>query len=280
VRTDIYLVSPSFFATMGIPFLAGENFRTGQAGGVRPAIVNDAFARAAFRDGSPVGRRVLGDGKALDVVGVVATAKSRSIGEAARPCIYLPMMSEYSAREIPRGITLVVQTKGAPMTAAGAVRDAITSVDRSLAVFDVRTMDAHLRDALIVPRLMSSLSAIAATIGLAVATIGLYGVISFAIERRRRELGIRLAIGARPGAILAMVLKQGAALAAIGTAMGVLLSWGVMRFAASLLYVISPADPLTFVAVPVVLMAVSLLACVPPARSAARVDPVDVLRSE
>jgi predicted permease len=280
VRADIYAVGPKFFTTMGISFLGGEDFRFDQAVARRPAIVNDAFARAAFPNRSPIGRRVLGDGRALDIVGLVATAKSRTIGEAPRPSIYLPILHEYSAADTPRGVTLVVKTRDAAAAYAGPLREAIRSADRSLAIFDVRTMDSHLSDALIVPRLAGALSAVAGCIGVVIAIIGVYGVISFAVIRRRRELGIRLAIGARPGQILVMILKQGIALAFVGTAVGFLASLGLTRFASSLLYGVSPTDPLTFVVVPSCLIAVALVACVLPARAAARLDPVEVLRSE
>jgi predicted permease len=280
VRADIYAVGPKFFTTMGISFLGGEDFRFDQAVARRPAIVNDAFARAAFPNRSPIGRRVLGDGRALDIVGLVATAKSRTIGEDPRPSIYLSILHEYSAADTPRGVTLVVKTRDAAAAYAGPLREAIRSADRSLAIFDVRTMDSHLSDALIVPRLAGALSAVAGCIGVVIAIIGVYGVISFAVIRRRRELGIRLAIGARPGQILVMILKQGIALAFVGTAVGFLASLGLTRFASSLLYGVSPTDPLTFVVVPSCLIAVALVACVLPARAAARLDPVDVLRSE
>jgi ABC-type antimicrobial peptide transport system permease subunit len=121
---------------------------------------------------------------------------------------------------------------------------------------------------------------VAGCIGLAIATIGVYGVISFAVARRRRELGIRLAIGARPREILTMILRQGIALTLVGTGLGCLVALSVTRFAASVLYGVNPTDPLTFVVVPVFLMAVALLACLVPARAAARLDPADVLRSE
>jgi predicted permease len=280
VRTDIYAVGPNFFSTMGIPLLAGEDFRDGGTRGSRPAIVNDAFARAAFAGESPIGRRVLGDGKALDIVGVVATAKSRSIGEAPRPIIYLPILSEYSASEMPRGVTLVVKTRDAAQASAGPLREVIRSLDPSLAVFDIRTMESHARDALIVPRLTWTLSAVGGLIGLVVATIGVYGVISFAVARRRRELGIRLAIGARPAEILTMILRSGATLALAGTVFGLLLAAAVTRFTTSLLYGVSPADPVTFIAVPAFLLTVTIIACVVPARAAARLDPVEVLRNE
>ena len=280
IRSDIYAVGPQFFATMGIPLLAGDNFPFEPTSSFRPAIVNEAFARAAFPSQSPVGRRVLGDGKALDIVGLVSTAKSRTIGEAPRPIIYLPILSEYSARETPRGVTLIAKTRDNAAGSTDELRDAIRKVDPSLAVFDVRTMEHHVRDALIVPRLASTLSAVAGIIGLVIATIGIYGVIAFAVALRRRELGIRLAIGAQPRDILGMVLRNGVAIASVGIALGVLISFGVTRFAASLLYGVTPGDPVTFVGVPLFLLLVAVVASLVPARAAAHLDPVDVLRSE
>jgi putative ABC transport system permease protein len=279
VRTDIYAVGPKFFETMGMPFLAGEDFRSDEAASRRSAIVNEAFARAAFAEQTPLGRRVLGDGKALDIIGLVATAKSRSIGEAPRPAIYVPILNEYAARDTLRGVTLVAKT-GMSDASIAPLREAIHSVDRSLAVFDVRSMDRHVRDALILPRVTWAVSAVAGVIGLMIATIGVYGVISFAVVTRRRELGIRLAVGARPRAIVAYILRHGAVLAAIGTGLGALVAFGVTRFVASLLYGVSPADPLTFVVAPVFVIIVALIACALPARAAAQVDPVEVLRSE
>jgi predicted permease len=280
VRTDIYAVGPHFFATMGIPLLAGEDFRVdGQPIG-RPAIVNDAFARAAFPNQSPIGRRVLGDGKALDIVGLVATAKSRTVGEPPRPTIYLPILSEFSAADAPRGVTLVAKTKDAAATQVGPLREMIRRADPSLAIFDVRTMENHLAEALIVPRLAWALAAVAGGIGLMIAVVGLYGVISFGVVRRRRELSIRLALGARRREILMMVLKQGLTLALVGTAAGVLAALGVTRFGASLLYGVNPTDALTFVVVPLFLVAVAVASCMLPARVASRVDPAEVLRGE
>jgi predicted permease len=279
VRTDIYAIGPNFFETMGVRFLTGEDFRLDETGSRRPAIVNEAFARAAFGDQSPLGRRVLGDGKALDIIGVVATAKSRSIGEAPRPAIYLSILTEYAARDALRGVTLVAKTHTID-AAIAPLREAIHSVDRSLAVFDVRPMDRHVRDALIMPRVTSAVSAVAGVIGLLIATIGVYGVISFAVITRRRELGIRLAVGARPRAIVAYVLRHGAILAVIGAGLGTLVAFGVTRFVASLLYGVNPADPLTFVVAPAFVIVLALIACALPARAAGRVDPVEVLRTE
>ncbi len=280
VGADIYGVGPQFFETMGIAFLAGEDFRLVGTATTRRAIVNDAFARAVFPGESPIGRRVAGDGKMLEIVGLVATAKSRTIGEAPRPSIYLPILTEYSAGQSLRGVTLVAQTTAAAASFAGPMRDAIRRSDPSLAVFDVKTIETHLSDALLVPRLAGILSATAGSIGLVIATIGVYGVITFGVARRRREIGIRLAVGAKPREVRTMILKQGITLALVGGVLGVLAALGVSRFAASLLYGVNPRDAVTFVSVPVLLTSVAWLACLLPARAAARMNPVDVLRSE
>jgi ABC-type antimicrobial peptide transport system permease subunit len=213
-------------------------------------------------------------------VGVVATAKSRTIGEDPRPTIFLPILTEYSAAETPRGVTLVVKTKGPAASYAGQLRDGLRAADPSLAIFEVRTMESHLREALIVPRLAWVLSAVAGCIGFLIAVVGLYGVVSFAVARRRRELGIRLAIGARPREILVLILRQGVTLAFVGATVGFLAAVGITRFGATLLYGVSPTDTLTFISVPALVMAVALLACTLPARAAARLDPVEVLRGE
>jgi macrolide transport system ATP-binding/permease protein len=288
IGADIFGIGPRFFETMGMSFLVGDmlRFDHGDTGGI--AIVNEAFVRAAFPDqsdprqssGQALGRRIVGDGKRLQIVGVVATAKSRTIGETPRPSIYLPILHAYSGAETRRGVTLVVKTRDAAAGFAGPMREAIRRADSSLAVLDVRTKERHLSDALLVPRLAGALSTIAGCIGLALATIGVYGVISFAVAQRRREIGIRLAVGTRPREVLAMILTQGMTLAFIGTVLGVLAGLSVTRFAASLLYGVNPTDTFTFVAVPVLLTSVALLARLPPARAAARLDPVDVLRSE
>ena len=280
VRTDIYGVGPRFFEALGISLLAGEDFHFDQYATRKPAIVNQAFARAAFPNESPIGRRVLGDGRALDIVGLVTTAKSRSIGEDPRPIIYLPILNEYAAAEVPRGVTLVARTRDTAGSYAGALREAIRGADPGLAVFDVRTMDDAVEEALIVPRLAWALSATTGCIGIGMAIVGMYAVISFAVVRRRREFGIRLAVGARPRQVLTMVVKQGLVLAFIGAIVGVIAALGLTRFVATLLYGVDATDATTFVIVPSCLMIVALAACLLPATMAARLDPVDVLRSE
>ena len=280
VRTDIYLVGPRFFETLGIAIsegAAGEVDGLASTGG---AIINEAFSRAVFPDGQPMGRRFRGDGRLLTVAGVVTTVKSRTVGEAPRPAIYLPILTDYLGARTQRGVTLVVKARDGATVQAEPLRQAIRAEDPSLAVFDVRSMETHVRDALIGPRLMWGVSATAAGLGLSLAIVGVYAVVRFGVALRRRELGIRLAIGARPRELVTMVLRQGITLAVIGTLVGVLAASALTRFAASLLYGITPTDPVTFIVVSALLMAVAVVACAIPARSAARLDPVDVLRTD
>jgi hypothetical protein len=279
-RTDIYAVGPDFFTTFGIPFLEGEDFPFDGGPDAGTAIVNEAFARSAFPGQSPMGRRIVGDGKSLIIAGRVATAKSRTIGEDPRPAIYLPLLPAYAASEAPRGVTLAVKTSNRAATYTQPLREVIRRADPTLAVFDVRTMESHLRDAMLVPRLTSALSAVAGGIGLAIAVIGIYGVVSVAAARRRREFGVRLAVGAKPREILWMMLRQGVTLALLGTAIGVVAALGLGRSVASLLYGVHPTDPVTFVIAPIGLIIVTLIASMVPARAAAAVNPVEVLRSE
>jgi predicted permease len=279
-RTDIYGIGPDFFTTFGIAFLEGEDFHFGGGPGAGTAIVNEAFARAAFPGQSPIGRRVVGDGKSLVIAGRVATAKSRTIGEDPRPAIYLPLLPAYAAAEAPRGMTLAVRTANPAATYTRPLREVIRRADPTLAVFDVRTMERHVSDAMLVPRLMSGLSAVAGGVGLAIAVVGVYGVVSVAAARRRREVGVRLAVGARPREIIWLMLTEGITLALLGIAIGLVAALGLARFVASLLYGVHSVDPSTFLIAPSGLAIVALIASMVPALAAARVNPVEVLRSE
>jgi ABC-type antimicrobial peptide transport system permease subunit len=193
--------------------------------------------------------------------------------------LFLPVLSEYVAQQR-SAVTLVVKTRDAAAAYAGPLRDAIRGADPMLAVYDVRTMERHLENARLMPRVAGTLSTVAGLVGLAIATVGVYGVISFAVVRRRREIGIRLAVGARPLEIVAMVLRQGLAMTMVGTGIGVVAGAMLTRLVASLLYGVEPRDTATFIAVPAVLIVIALIAGLLPARSASRTGAVSVLRSE
>jgi predicted permease len=279
IHADIYSIGPRFFDTLGIRMIQGEDFRPGvPADDI--AIVNQALADKAFPKQSPVGRRIAYLGRTVRIVGLVATAKSRTIGEDPRPCLYFPIARDLRGNDSLTGMTLVLRTRGNPAGYTPRVRQAIRDIDPALAVFDVRTMDTHLSRALFLPRAAALLFGLAGFMGLLIATVGLYGVISFTLAQRTKEIGIRMALGARRGQVLASVLRQGLVLTVIGSAIGLGLSFAGSRVAASLLYGVDPADTLTFTVVPVLLMLIAAVACLVPARRAASLDPVRALHYE
>lgn len=160
------------------------------------------------------------------------------------------------------------------------LRQTIRAIDPDLAIFDLRTMDTHLSQALFAPRSAAVLFGFAGLMGLLISIIGIYGVINFTVARQIKEIGVRMALGARRTQVLAMVLKQGLLLTLIGSAIGLVLALVLSRIAASLLYGVSPADPLTFIAVPLFLLSAALAACLVPARRAASLEPIRALRYE
>jgi predicted permease len=279
IQADIYSVAPGFFETLGIRFMSGDDFRPGSpAEGV--VIVNQALADSGFPAQNPIGRRVSYGGRMLRIIGVVATAKSRTIGEDSRPCLYFPIAQDLAEGHSPTGITLLVRTRGNPAGYAPLVRRKIRDIDPALAVFDVRTMDTHLTNALLLPRVAAFLFGLAGFMGLLISTVGIYGVISFGVARKTREIGIRMALGASRLRVLGMVLRQGLALTVIGSAIGLGLALALARTAASLLYGVSPSDTVTFIAVPAFLLLTAAAACLAPAKRAASLDPLRALRHE
>ena len=178
------------------------------------------------------------------------------------------------------GLTLAVRTSGEPSAWLPAVKEQVAGLDRSLPVFDVRTMKMHLRGALLLPRMTALMFGLAGGVGLLIASIGVYGIVSFAVARRTREIGLRMAIGARRDQILRMILGHGMGLTAAGLTLGVAAALPAMRLASSLLYGVSPFDPLTFLAAPAGLLLVALAASLIPAYRATRLDPVTTLKHE
>jgi predicted permease len=280
---QIAMIGPGYFDTMGIPILRGEDFGRESPQGERVVAINQLMADKLFPGEEALGRRVFdGGGTPHRVVAIIANSKSRSIGEEQRTQVYRPASQNYGTQEAIIGMTLLVKTAGGsdPVALAPAVRAEIQAADPTLAIFDVRTFDEHLHNAYILPRAAAFLFGLCGFMGLLIATIGLYGVISFLVARRTREVGIRMALGARPGEILRLILRSGMALALTGCTIGLALSLVAASAARSLLYGVSPMDPLTFVAVPLFLIAVALTACAIPAVRASRVNPIRTLRYE
>jgi ABC-type antimicrobial peptide transport system permease subunit len=178
------------------------------------------------------------------------------------------------------GYTLVAHTRGNPALLAGPLRRQVFALDPAMAVYNEETMDEHIGSAYFLPRMAATLFGVFGAIGLVLAAIGLYGVMSYGVSRRTREIGIRMAVGARPGAVERLIVRRGLVLAFISLALGWPAAWLLSRVAASFLYGIRAHDPLTFAAVPVVLIMIALAACWIPARRAASINPTEALRAE
>jgi ABC-type antimicrobial peptide transport system permease subunit len=178
------------------------------------------------------------------------------------------------------GYTLVVHTRGNPAALSETARRQVYALDPSMAIYNEETMEEHVRSAYFLPRVAATLFGVFGGIGLVLAAVGLYGVMSYAVSRRRREIGIRMAMGARAGAVERLVVRQGMVLAAIAVVLGWPAAWMLSKLASSFLYGIEPHDTVTFVTVPVLLMAVALVACWIPARRAASINPTEALRTQ
>jgi predicted permease len=276
---DLYMASPGYFDTLGIPRVAGRDFGYETPSSPKVAIVNEAFVKQVFPNENPVGRRVHGAGDTFQVIGVVKNIKSRTLGEELRPVLFRSLAQSVTGDPSFMGYTVLVRTgNAAGMT--DALRREIRSLDPALAIFNVETMEQHFTSALFLPRLAGALFGVFGIVGLLLAAVGLYGVMSYSVSRRTREIGIRVALGSPVGAVQRLVIRQGMRLTLIAMTVGVAAAWAVAKFSASILYGVQPHDIVTFTLVPFFLAAIAFLACWIPARRAERVDPLTALRHE
>ncbi len=259
---------------------AGRDFGNEVADGPRVAVVNKAFADRLFPSENPIGQHVSGGHWTYEIIGVVGNAKSRTLGEDTRAILYRSLDQSIAEDASFMGYTLVVHTPGNPAALAEAVRRQIYALDPSIAIYNEETMEEHVRTAYLLPRIAAMLFGVFGCIGLILAAIGLYGVMSYAVSRRTREIGIRMALGARTGTVERLIVRQGMVLAVIAMMLGWPAAWLLSRLASSFLYGIQPHDSLTFTVVPVFLAGIALVACWLPARRAASIDPVQALRTE
>jgi predicted permease len=277
---NLIMVTPGYFKTMGIPRIAGRDFGGETASGPKTAVVNRAFVERVFSGENPIGQQVTGGGITYQVVGVVGNVKTNSLGEELTPVLYRSLQQNIGAEPSLVGYTLVAHTAGHPEAMGNAVRQQIYALDRSMAVFSEETMEEHVHAAFFLPRLAAMLFGVFGGIGLVLATVGLYGVMSYTVSRRTHEIGIRMAMGAQPGAVERLVLRQGLVLTLIAVALGWPAAWMLSKLAGSFLYGIHPHDALTFAVVPPFLAVIALVACWIPARRAASVEPMMALRTE
>ncbi len=277
---ELYMAGPGYFETLGIPRVAGRDFTNETASGPKVAVVNQTFVARYFKNANPVGRRVRDGGVSYEVIGVVKNIKSRSLGEELRPVLFRSLAQSVAGDPSFLGYTVMVRAAGSPGALAGAVRREIHTLDPALAVYNAETMEEHLRAALFLPRLAGTLFGVFGVVGLLLAAVGLYGVMSYAVSRRTREIGIRLALGAQTGQVSGLVVRQGMLLTLIALVLGLAGASALAKFSTSFLYGVSPHDLVTFVGVPLFLAAVAFLACWIPSRRAASVDPLTALRHE
>jgi predicted permease len=280
VMTELYMVSSGYFETMGIPRVTGDDFTSESQTAPKVAIVNEEFARRFFAHDNPIGQIVKGGGVTYRIIGVVANIKSRTLGEETRPVLYRSLNQNITGDPSFNGYSLIVRSDTDPANLTAGVRREIASLDPSLAIFNIQTMTEHLRDALFLPRLAGTLFGVFGGIGLLLAAIGLYGVMSYSVSRRTQEIGIRMALGAQIGAVQRMIVAQGMRLVIIAVALGLPVAFALARFSTSILYGVRPHDLATFTAVPLFLTLVTLTACWIPSRRASRIDPIKALRCD
>jgi putative ABC transport system permease protein len=277
-RVQTNIVSPEYFGTLGIPVLRGRSFGSEDGPASTPVVVvNATLARKAWPEGEALGKRLRfkGSERWHTVIGVVGDARHFRLAEP-------PAAQAYTTHEQDPRIfaCLMVRTAGDPMAAAPAVRKAVWSVDAEQPMWSVFSMEALLARSREDGRALASLLAVFGAVALLLASMGVHGVMSAVVTQRTREIGVRMALGARAADVMGLVVRQSGRLAFLGVAVGVAGAVALSRFLRSLLYGVGPGDPLTLIAVSLILGAATLLASVLPARRAARLDPVAALRHE
>jgi putative ABC transport system permease protein len=267
-------VSLGYLRALGVPLLRGDWPPNDES--FDSFMVNETFARMMMGNGDPIGRHVSTAFLKGIIVGVVADSKTWQLDAEPSPEVYIP----YQLSPAGRSIRVVVRTSGDPKAVAPTIRNLVSAIDLTQPVYAFQTLEQALGDS-IAPRHFNLflLGTFAAT-ALAMALVGVYGVMAYSVTQRTHEIGIRMALGAQRCEVVGVVVRQGMVVALVGIVIGVVAARGLTRLMASLLYNVKPNDPLTFAAVVVVLAATALLACCGPALRAARIDPIIALRYE
>jgi putative ABC transport system permease protein len=278
-QTDYNSVSPNYFEVMGIPLLRGRLFDARDAvGAPAVAVINETMARRVFADEDPLGKRLtlqyLEEPVTVEIVGVVADSK-QTVGQEANITVYdcalqRPWLSS----------SFILRTEGDPAALAASAQKAVREIDRNRVASGVKTMEQLLAESVAQPRFYTQLLTLFAGLALALAAVGVYGVISYTVTQRTHEIGIRMALGAERGDVIRMIVGHGMLLAAGGLLAGLLISFVLTRVMSRLLYGVSATDPATFAGVTLILALVAFLACYVPARRATKIDPMEALRYE
>jgi putative ABC transport system permease protein len=283
------VVSGKYFEVLRIPLLEGRYFTPEDRSGAMPvAIVSRSVAQKYWPGGSALGKRVRWGGPVpwQTIVGVVGDVNDKPLGQSVDGHAYMPyaQMSDFALETEMisefRSLSLAVRTKTNPAAMATTLLEKVRSLDPDLAITNVQTMTEALNSSVSGPRFNTLLLGIFAGVALLLASIGIYGVLAYVVSQQTHEIGIRLALGAKPMHVFSLVVGRGARLAFLGAAIGVAVSVALTRLMKGLLYGVSPTDPVTFAAVVVLLISVALAACYIPSRRAMRVDPMAALRHE
>jgi putative ABC transport system permease protein len=276
-------VAPGFFRTLGLPLLAGRDFNSSDTRtSPRVFVVNEAFARKVFGSLEVIGKRLSDDKESGhdiwgEIVGITGDVREARAGDKpVKPEIYTPFSQARSAA----GIFMVVRTQPNPLAVVSAIQDRIWTLDKNRPITAIKTMDKQIAEDNATPKSQSVLLGIFGGLGFVLALIGVYGVMSYMVSQQTREIGIRMALGAAPNGVLRLVVSHGLKLTLAGVAIGLGASLALTRFISSLLFGISPTDPITFAAVAISLTLVAVAACCIPARRAMSVDPMSALRHE
>ncbi|HMC53741.1 MAG TPA: ABC transporter permease [Gemmatimonadaceae bacterium] len=271
---EMHQTSIDFFKAMGIPLRAGRSFALTDRDSTPPVlVVNEELARRAWPGETAVGKTIMFGDTPLEIIGVVGDVRQRGLAEPVEPTMYIHALQNFRSR-----MSIVVRTAGDPLAYANAVRQAIWSLDPSQTITSVMTLDSILGSAVARPRLLAWLLALFGAIGLTMGALGIFGVLAYAVNQRRQEIGVRVALGASPRTVLSLIVGRGMLLAGTGVVVGVIGAFMLTRSMQSVLYDIRPSDPLTFAQVVVVLLGSALLASWLPARRAMSIDPVTALR--
>lgn len=281
-NVDYYnVVSKDYFRAMGIRLMAGRLFDDRDAKGAPDTvIINQTMAQTFWPGENPLGRRIRPGSSDpwCTIIGIVENSKNAGLDHPAGTEIYLPYQQKQGSGT--GNMYVVLRGRGNPLSYVGAVRTALNELDPTLPLASIRLMDDVIAEAQAQPRFLTVLLSLFSVVALSIATIGIYGVISYAVARRTREFGVRIMLGARPRDVLSLVMKQGAWLAITGVCAGLIAAFGLTRLMARLLFGITATDPMTFVSVTAILVAIALVACYVPARRATKVNPVSTLRYE
>jgi putative ABC transport system permease protein len=278
----VLFVSPDYFETIGIPLQRGRNFNAAdRIDSPQVTLISESMAKRYFPNEDPIGKRIKVGGAErpnapwMEIVGIVGDARYGRLDAPVEPTRYQTLA------QVPWiGVYLVVKTSGDPLQVVPAIKSELAKLDSDVPLARIRTMDQIMDQAVGQPRFRAFLLALFAALALVLAAVGIYGVMSYSVSRRARELGIRVSLGAGRGEVLRMLLREGFLLSLSGVALGMVGAMAVTRYISGLLFEVTATDPFTYVIVSTFLLSVALVACYLPANRATRADPLIVLKGD